>query len=83
MARKGKPKIFLMVLKEIKGETNKPVFPWVQRLQKEYGDVFQGPLPGVVLPSRRNRVQEIPTEGTLHHLDLYTVYLQFWDGGGL
>jgi hypothetical protein len=60
MARKGNP-IFLMVLKEIKGETNDPVPPWVQSLQKEYGDVFQDPLP-VGVPPRRNRVHEIPTE---------------------
>jgi hypothetical protein len=75
MARKGNP-IFLMVLKEIKGETNDPVPPWVQSLQKEYGDVFQDPLP-VGVPPRRNRVHEIPTElGHTLPLDLYTVYLQ-------
>jgi hypothetical protein len=50
-----------MVLKEIKGETKDPVSPWVQSLQKEYGDVFQDPLP-VGVPPRRNRVHEIPTE---------------------
>jgi hypothetical protein len=75
MARKGNP-LFLMVLKEIKGETNDPVPPWVQSLQKEYGDVFQDPLP-VGVPPRRNRVHEIPTElGHTLPLDLYTVYLQ-------
>jgi hypothetical protein len=60
MARKGNP-IFLMILKEIKGETNDPVPLSVQSLQKEYGDVFQDPLP-VGVPPRRNRVHEIPTE---------------------
>jgi hypothetical protein len=60
MARKGNS-IFLMVLKEIKGETNDPVPPWVESLQKEYGDVFQNPLPIGASP-RHNRVHEIPTE---------------------
>jgi hypothetical protein len=60
LARKGNP-IFLLALKEVKGEPNEPVPPWILELQKEYGDVFQDPLPAGV-PPKRNRVHEIPTE---------------------
>jgi hypothetical protein len=65
-----------MVLKEIKGETNDPVPPWVQSLQKEYGDVFQDPLPAGVPSGAIGFMGYQQSLGTLHHLDLYTVYLR-------